>query len=488
MIVNGKSRGGPKQLATHLLRADTNERVTVLELQSSHTELADAFKEWQMIAEGTQGKRGLYHANIDPDARYTMSAEQWHRSVEVLERELGLDGQPRAVILHEKHGRQHLHVVWQRTDIATMTLISDSKNYYAHEDASSRLEEEFGHERVPGKHSKRDPDRALPQAEINHAEWQQAERTGIDPRAFKDQVTALYQASDSGPAFQQALDAQGLMIAKGDRRDFVVIDPSGEVYSLARQIRGVTATDLRSFMADIDPEALPSVAAAKALQRERPPLEPAPPEPLAKVPETPLPVDSGIPFEDALRLWHQEDMDRLAEFHAAELQRRADILDERIAARLAKSDARRAEALAQYDANTERSGWARVVDQVIGFVAPGWAEKRQAERDEARATAVRAIDAERADEVVRLERARLAELADLAERQAEQVQEREHIFEEELIERVSNYEEVRELMQQLAEEERQREEQMRLREEMIRQRAIEMMARSAGPEPPESAR
>ncbi|MCC5981165.1 MAG: relaxase/mobilization nuclease domain-containing protein [Oceanicaulis sp.] len=483
MIIKGKSRGGPKQLATHLLRADTNERVTVLELQSTHTELADAFKEWQMIAGGTQGKRGLYHANIDPDARYTMTAEQWHRSVEVLERELGLDGQPRAVVLHEKHGRQHLHVVWQRTDIETMTLVSDSQNYRAHEDASKALEEEFGHERVPGKHSKRDPDRALPEAEINHAEWQQAERTGIDPRVFKDQVTMLYQASDSGAAFQQALDAQGLIIARGDRRGFVLVDPYGEVHSLARQIRGVTATDLRAFMADIDSGALPDVAAAKAFQRERPLPAPVPPEPLAKTPETPLPADgtdSGISIDEALRLWHREDMDRLAEFHAAELQRRADILDERIAARLAKSEARRAEALALYDANAERKGWARVVDQVIGFVAPGWAEQRQADRDEARAAAVKAIEAERVQETARLDAARAAELADLAERQAQQARERDMLFDEELVRRVRNYEEAQRLVQQLAEQERQR-------EEMIRQRAQEL-AQTSGPEPPDSAR
>lgn len=497
MIINGKSRGGPKQLATHLLRADTNERVTVLELQSSHTELADALKEWQMIAGGTQGKRGLYHANIDPDARYAMTAEQWHRSVEVLERELGLDGQPRAVILHEKHGRQHLHVVWQRTDLATMTLISDSNNYHAHEDASKALEEEFGHERVPGKHSKRDPDRDLPQAEINHAEWQQAERTGIDPRAFKDQVTVLYQASDSGAAFQQALDAQGLMIAKGDRRDFVLVDPAGEVYSLARQIRGVTTTDLRCFMADVDPKTLPSVASAKALQKERPPPEPAAPEPLADAPSPDLPpenADEGIPYEEVLQKWYREDLERLTAFHAAELQRRVDILNERIAARLAKSDARRAEALALYDANAERKGWARVVDQVIGFVAPGWAEKRQAERDEARAIAVRAIEAERAQEIARLEEARAADIAGYAKRQEKQFEQQDRLLREELRRRVSNYEELTALMQRLAEEERQREEEARKQaqaerqnEELIQLRKQEL-ARLIEPEPPDSAR
>jgi hypothetical protein len=475
LIIKGKSRGGPKQLATHLLRADTNERVEVLELQSTAATLPEAFREWQLIAEGTKGTRGLYHANIDPDARYTMTAEQWHRAVDVLERELGLDGQPRAVVLHEKQGRQHIHVVWQRTDIDTMTLVSDSRNYHAHERASLALEQEFGHEIVAGKHAKRDDSQPTPQSEINHAEWQQAERTGIDPRELKDQVTALYHASDSGASFQQVLDQAGLIIAKGDRRDFVIVDEAGEVHSLARQIRGVTTKDLRAFMADVDRETLPTVEEAKALQKDRP--APEPPA-LAEVPETPRPVDGGsegVPLDEALRAWHAEDMRRLAEFHAAEMDRRATMLDEKIAARLEKSDARRTEALAQYDAQAERSALARIVDRVIGMVAPAWAERRQAERDEARQAAVNALDRERKQEVTRLDAAKQAELADLAERQAEQTRTREAQFTEELACRVRDYEEAQRFAAQLAEQERQRQEAMQ-------------QSHSPGPEPPTRAR
>ena len=55
-----------------------------------------------------------------------MTPEQWQRAVDVLDKELGLEGQPRAVVMHEKRGREHIHVVWARTDIDTMTLRSDS--------------------------------------------------------------------------------------------------------------------------------------------------------------------------------------------------------------------------------------------------------------------------------------------------------------------------------------------------------------------------
>lgn len=270
MIINGGSRAAPGQLAWHLQRRDTNERVEILELQSPAPTLGLALSDWQTLTEGTRGTKGLYHANIDPAKDYVMTREQWSRAVDVLEKELGLEGQPRAVIMHEKHGRQHIHVVWARTDIDRMILRSDSQNYLAHERASQRLEREFGHEPVPGKHAKRDRQKQpeFPKAEADQAEWQQGERTGLSPTARKDQITALKQASDNAQAFKTALEEQGYILAKGDRRDFVIVDEAGSIHSLGRQIRDMKAAELRAFMKDIDRETLPSAEEAKELQRQ----------------------------------------------------------------------------------------------------------------------------------------------------------------------------------------------------------------------------
>ena len=271
MIIKGGSRAAPGQLAWHLQRRDTNERVEILELQSPAPSLAEAFRDWQILTEGTRGTKGLYHANIDPAKDYTMTRDQWQRSVDILEKELGLEGQPRAVVMHEKYGREHIHVVWARTDIDRMVLRSDSQNYLAHERASQALENEFGHEPVPGKHAKRDREKQpeFPRAEANQAEWQQGERTGIDPAARKDQITALKQASDNAQAFKMALEEQGYILAKGDRRDFVIVDETGSIHSLGRQIREMKAAELREFMSGIDRETLPTAAEAIELQRQR---------------------------------------------------------------------------------------------------------------------------------------------------------------------------------------------------------------------------
>ena len=200
-----------------------------------------------------------------------MTKEQWQRCVEVLEKELGFEGQPRVVVMHEKHGREHIHVVWARTDTDTMTLRTDSMNYLAHERASKALELEFGHELVPGKHDKRDRDKQqdFPEQEMSHAEWQQYERTGVHPRERREDITALRQASDSAQAFKAALEDSGYLLAKGDRRDFVIVDEAGEIYSLGRQMLDMKAAALREFMKGIDKETLLTAKEAVKLQQEK---------------------------------------------------------------------------------------------------------------------------------------------------------------------------------------------------------------------------
>ncbi|MBD3774161.1 MAG: relaxase/mobilization nuclease domain-containing protein [Rhodobacteraceae bacterium] len=312
MIIKGKSRAGPSQLARHLGRADTNERVEILQLDSAGT-TEQAFRDWQTYTLATNGKLGLYHANIDPDAKYEMTRDQWWRAVEVLEEELGLQGQPRAVVLHEKNGREHIHVVWARTDMDTMKLRVDGWNFVAHERASLRLEQEFGHEHVPGKHAKRDRENQpeFPKAEVSHDEWQQSERGGIGHVQRRAQVKALFEASDTGLAFKASLEDAGYVLARGDRRGFVILDDAAKVYSLSDQLPGVRAKDLRAFMVGIDLDNLPSVKEARALLRDT-----ARPEP-NRDPNQSEPPPSELPAPEAT----EADRQRIDKLRAAILER-----------------------------------------------------------------------------------------------------------------------------------------------------------------------
>ena len=225
-------------------------------------------------AEATRCQKPLYHANIDPDRKVRMTAEQWQRSIDALEEKLGLQDHARAVVMHVKHGREHIHVVWNRIDLETMRAVRDSHNYRKHELVSRELEREFGHDRVQGAHIERG-DQARPERTAPKWAMQQGERLKIDPRQVKAQVRELWEASDGGRSFAAALSENGFILAKGDRRDFMVIDQAGGGHSLGR-LTDAKAAALRARMADLDRDALPTVEQAAATMRNRPAERPAP--------------------------------------------------------------------------------------------------------------------------------------------------------------------------------------------------------------------
>jgi hypothetical protein len=260
MIINGGSRKNGGFFAKHLMRADENERVSVVEIRGLASEnIRDAFHEMKAIASGTRCTNYFYHANVNTRADEQLTPEQWMHAVDTLERTLGLVDQPRFVVEHAKEGRTHQHIIWSRIDADSMTAISDSLTYRKHETAARELEETFNHEPVASVLVK---DRQTQRPERNPADWEtfRAAASDIDPRAMTREVTELWFASDSGTAFAAALEDRGYILVRGDRRDFCIIDAAGDEHSLARRITGAKATDVRSRMSDIDREVLPSVS------------------------------------------------------------------------------------------------------------------------------------------------------------------------------------------------------------------------------------
>ncbi|MBL8554607.1 MAG: relaxase/mobilization nuclease domain-containing protein [Phenylobacterium sp.] len=269
MIIKGTSRSGPAGLAKHLGNAETNERIELLETRGTIAEdLRGALIEMDTYAMGTRCQKPLYHAAISPEPPHRLSAEQRNQAVDALERKMGFDGHARVVVLHEKEGREHLHVVWTRIDIHHMRAVSDSHNFRKHEQVSRALEAEWGHARIQGAHHERSgverPDRTPSRAELR-----QEDRTGIKGKDVKAEVSVAFQASDGAESFRAALADKGYVLAHGDRRDFVIVDYAGGIHSLARRIEGVKAAELREFMAPIDRASIPTISEVKSLLRER---------------------------------------------------------------------------------------------------------------------------------------------------------------------------------------------------------------------------
>src|SRR5205823_1052786 len=105
MIIKGRSRRNWQFFARHLTNVTDNERVRLVEFRSvSADNVRDALREMEAVASGTSCDNFFYHADLSPRQSETLTDEQWTRAVDILERHLSYDGQPRFVVEHEKQG------------------------------------------------------------------------------------------------------------------------------------------------------------------------------------------------------------------------------------------------------------------------------------------------------------------------------------------------------------------------------------------------
>lgn len=183
--------------------------------------------------------------------------EVFRDAIERVEERMGLTGQPRAIVMHSKEGRTHVHTVWSRIDTDSMTAINLPHFKLKMRDLSREIFLERGWKMPRGlaNTAERDP------RTFSLDEWQAAKRMDFHAGDLKEAIQDAFALSDSGSAFLAALKARGLTLAKGDRRGHVVVSPSGEVFSLARMI-GRPTRDVRARLGE--PTALPDIATAKA--------------------------------------------------------------------------------------------------------------------------------------------------------------------------------------------------------------------------------
>ncbi len=257
MILQGSQRGGAKDLGQHLLKSD-NEHVTVHDLRGFVADdLVPALNEIYAVSRGTKAKQYLFSVSLNPPPSERVSTQDFEEAISRIEKEFGLQDQPRAVVFHEKDGRRHCHAVWSRIHMHSMTAIQLSYTKLRFKEISRELYIKHGWEMPQGFQNRenRNP------LNFTLAQWQQAKRVGKSPKQIKAALQDCWSISDSQAAFQAALKDRGFTLARGDRRGFVVLDHKLEVYSVPKWV-GVKAKDVRAKLQH--PEKLPSVEAAKA--------------------------------------------------------------------------------------------------------------------------------------------------------------------------------------------------------------------------------
>ncbi|MFV0512895.1 MAG: relaxase/mobilization nuclease domain-containing protein [Jhaorihella sp.] len=258
MILKAKERGNAPQLARYLLAMRDNDHVELHDVRGFISDdLVEAFGEADAIARGTRCEKHLFSMSFNPPEGANASIEGFEKAIEKVEAKLGLEGQPRAIVFHEKDGRRHAHAVWSRIDSERMRAINLNHYKIKLRDVSHQLYIEHGWAMPRGLEDRRLRDPLT----FSREEWQQAQRAGLDARELKALFKTVWETSDNRAAFEQALKERGFWLAKGDRRGFVAVDYRGEVYAVARY-SGVKAKDVAAKLGD--PQTLRSVDQVKA--------------------------------------------------------------------------------------------------------------------------------------------------------------------------------------------------------------------------------
>ena len=266
MIIKGASRGGGAQLATYLESKGKNERTQLIEIKGTLSQdIRGAVSEMSVIAAGSRAEKPFYHAQINPKEGERLTAEEAIKAADILADKLKLSDNQRIIVEHEKEGRQHFHVAFNRVNGETQKAVNMGNDRRACHEAAREIEKDLGLEKTASRYLDREAaKKATRDREPEAWQYQQAERKGAkNPREQKAEIAAIYSAAANGQQLRSSLENSGYVLAQGERKGvFLVVNQQGGFCSLARQVDD-KAADVRAKLADLDPASLPTLDEAK---------------------------------------------------------------------------------------------------------------------------------------------------------------------------------------------------------------------------------
>lgn len=187
---------------------------------------------------------------------------------------LGMEDHQAVFVAHNDTAHKHVHVIVNRVHPETLKA---ANNYRDQEKLSAwALEQERAQNRI---YCKAREHRENFRNKIAKIELQ-AQQKPQQARYVDNTLAECWTRSDSGKSFLTALEAKGWKLAKGDRKENVVmaVTPSGRAFAVLRELnkglapgRKLKGEDLDRKLADLNRELLPSVEQVQgAIAEERP--------------------------------------------------------------------------------------------------------------------------------------------------------------------------------------------------------------------------
>lgn len=268
MIVKGRCRGNGAQLAQYLLNTQDNDRAEFLAMYGAASrDERRALLEMSLTSEiHGRTKNGLYHTQLSPRAHEAadMTPEQKMRMVEIMAEQMGMQGHKWWMSEHEKDGRIHQHLVFERYNHDSGLMWASDQNYAKHQKAARQMEMEFGWQ-------------------ITH------ENKRFLDQEIKDHILNLWGKNQDAAEFVQAMDKAGFEVTQGiDRRPFQIVDQYGTVHDLSRQLKGVKQGQVSERLNNIRSELRHTADASqdRRQEHEREIVVPAQSEPVRDLAES----------------------------------------------------------------------------------------------------------------------------------------------------------------------------------------------------------
>ena len=268
MIIKGHILNKGKKLGDYLLNEGAfkknkikNEKTEVWEangLEQGDT-VQNILEDFKYSAIGTHCEKPIFNIKMRADKGEMLTKEQWLEIINRLEDRLDLNGHERVIVVHTMDGQEHMHVAWNRIDAETHKAAP--LHYYKNKctDLAREIEREYGLRQLSDRRREN---------KLSNDEKLQAQRYGQNPEEIKAAIRECWRQADTGNAFSAALDDKGMVLARGDRRDFVIVGAEGAVYSVARATGSKTAA-VREKLGDLNRDQMPTVEEARAIQKAR---------------------------------------------------------------------------------------------------------------------------------------------------------------------------------------------------------------------------
>jgi len=265
----GTSFKGAFAYYCHDKNADTAERVGFFQTLNMRTD--DPEKAWRVMAftalnqdrikndfgtasTGKTSNKVVYAYSLSWAEDETPTKAAMMQAATASLKALGAEDYQTAIVSHTDEPHPHIHVIVNRVHPEHGKLLD------IYQDRTKLSDFALEYERTQGKIRCR-----------KRAENSRKREEGQKIKYRNEEINASWNRAENGKQFATHLKRAGLVLARGDKRGFVIVDQWGKVLNPTRQIEGengrnIRAAELRDKLKDLDPAKLSSVAQAREAQ------------------------------------------------------------------------------------------------------------------------------------------------------------------------------------------------------------------------------